>query len=113
MTTFANCATALSTNTKLASSVQTTASNAQAASAILTYFEAQYYCSGICMTPLFYYSLTLDNGFPKKACLLNIFTELSNSLLYLGAISLGGGFIMSMIWCCQYALWRTYEDEQE
>jgi len=80
---------------------------------ILTYFESKYQCSGICNTALFYYSLDLSIGIPTKVCLIYLKQEIGSSLVYLGIVSIVGGFLMSLIWCCQYALWRTYEDDEE
>jgi hypothetical protein len=50
---------------------------------------------------------------PTQICLIFLKTEIGSSLIYLGIVSLIGGFLMSLIWCCQYALWKTYDDDEE
>jgi len=39
--------------------------------------------------------------------------EIGDSLIYLGVVAVLGGIIMGLIWCCQYALWRKYPDDDE
>lgn len=52
-------------------------------------------------------------GMPDKICLIFLKQEIGSSLIYLGIVSIVGGFIMALIWCCQYALWRTFDDDEE
>ena len=78
---------------------------------ILTYFEDKYTCSGVCSPALFYYKLNLDRGVPSKTCLLYMKEEVGNSLSYLGISALVTGGTMFLIWVCQYALWRKYDEK--
>ena len=80
---------------------------------ILTFFEQKYACSGICNPALFYYSLSTSVGAPSIPCLVYLRSEIGDSLIYLGIVSILGGIIMGLIWCCQYAMWRKYPDDDE
>jgi len=80
---------------------------------ILTYFETKYTCTGVCKPTLFYYSIPINKGPPTTNCLSYLKQEIGSSLRGLGIASIVGGVIMGLIWCCQYALWRTYEEDEE
>ena len=74
-----------------------------------SFFEEQYQCSGLCTPALFYYSLDLEKGQPKKPCLLNLKDEVSNNLSYMGISSTLAGIVMLIAWCCQYNLWTKFD----
>ena len=67
---------------------------------ILNFFEKKYACSGICNPALFYYSLPISVGAPQIPCLVYLRAEIGDSLIYLGIVSILGGIIMGLIWCC-------------
>lgn len=79
---------------------------------VLTYFESKYQCSGVCTPSLFYYSLDLSEGIPKTTCLSHVKEEIGDSLSYLGITAVACGVVMFLIWCCQYSLWRKYDEEE-
>lgn len=81
--------------------------------ATIAYLENKYTCSGICKTPLFFFSLELMKGIPKETCLSHLKSEIGDSMTYLGITSLAVGLIMMLIWVCQYSLWCKYEDEDD
>jgi hypothetical protein len=62
--------------------------------------EPKYNCSGICNTPLFYYTLDLSYGQPTTTCQAAMLTEIGGTLYTLGILALAGGAAFSLIWCC-------------
>jgi len=77
----------------------------------LTWFENAYTCSGFCNPGLFYYSLDLDEGPPKDACLIHLKREIGDSLTYLGVCSIICGVLMCLVFSFQYMLWCPVEEE--
>jgi len=67
---------------------------------ILEFFEQKYACSGICNPALYYYSIPISKGAPTTPCLVFLRKEIGDSLIYLGVVSVLGGIIMGLIWCC-------------
>lgn len=65
---------------------------------LVQYFEQKYACSGICKTPLFYYSLDLSVGIPSTTCLMSLKSEVQQSVGYLGVTGLIIGIIMFFVW---------------
>ncbi len=72
-----------------------------------------YTCSGICRSSLFFYSLPTTFGTPDQTCLIFLKLEIRGSLNALGIVAIVTGCIMGFVWCCQYSLWRAYENEEE
>jgi len=68
--------------------------------ATIAYFEDKYTCSGICKTPLFFYSLDLTKGVPNETCLTHLKSEIGDSMTYLGVTALALGLVMMVIWIC-------------
>lgn len=75
---------------------------------LIKYFEDKYTCSGICKTPLFYYSLDLSQGIPSTTCLMSLKQEVQSSVGYLGVTGIIIGIVMFFVWTCQYCLWRQF-----
>lgn len=80
---------------------------------IMTYFEEKYECSGVCTPALFYYGLSLSDGIPTTTCLSYMKEEVGDSMMYLGVTGIITGITMFLIWICQYALWRKYDDQEQ
>ena len=77
---------------------------------ILGYFERKYTCSGICSTPLFYYTLHLEFGRPTDICLTQLKAEIGENILYMGVTAVVAGFAMFWSWVVQYLLWAPYKN---
>jgi hypothetical protein len=75
---------------------------------LIKYFEEKYTCSGICKTPLFYFSLDLSQGIPSSTCLMSLKREVQSSVAFLGVTAIIIGIIMFFVWTCQYCLWRQF-----
>ena len=82
-----------------------------AAQALVSYFEQNYQCSGICKTPLFYNSLDLKAGIPTKNCQEAIKKEMNSNVIYLGVTGVVIGVLLWFIWVFQYCLWKKFRDE--
>ena len=79
--------------------------------AFADYFEDLYQCSGICESPLFFYSLPLSEGKPDQVCLLHLKDEVQNNLSYMGIASIFAGLVMMFTFIFQYCLWADYENK--
>ena len=82
----------------------------QQAMNFIEYFEDSFTCSGICEQSLFYYTLPMSEGPPTTTCLINLKEKVANNLTYMGLTSIICGIIMLLTWCCQYMLWKEYDD---
>jgi hypothetical protein len=49
-------------------------------------------------------------GVPQTTCLSYAKKEIGDSLRYLGVAAFMCGLLMLCTWICQYALWRTYDE---
>jgi hypothetical protein len=47
---------------------------------IVAHFEKTYECSGLCGTPLFYFTQSVKNGPPTKACIVPAVNDISSTL---------------------------------
>ena len=87
-------------------------SQIESAMKILGYFEGKYTCSGICSTPLFYYTLDLDLGRPSQICLTHLKDEIGENILYMGVTAVVAGVAMFWSWIVQYLLWAPYKQPE-
>lgn len=76
----------------------------------ITFFEANWPCSGICDQALFYYTLPMSDGPPAETCLATLKEQVQNNLTYYGITCTIAGIIMFLTWICQYLLWKKYDD---
>jgi len=76
------------------------------ATGLMSYFEPLYTCSGICSTPMFFYSLGLSHGIPRTTCLYHLKAEINDSLTYIGVTALLAFAVLFMLWVAQYCLWK-------
>ena len=68
------------------------------ATGLMSYFEPLYTCSGICSTPMFFYSLSLSHGIPLTTCLYHLKAEINDSLTYIGVTALLAFAVLLMLW---------------
>jgi hypothetical protein len=60
---------------------------------IVTHFEDKYKCSGLCDTSLFYYTQSITEGPPTRACLLPAVDDISKSMQNLGTLFILTGIL--------------------
>lgn len=47
---------------------------------IVSHIEDKFECSGLCSTPLFYFTQSVENGVPKKSCIVPLYEDISLTL---------------------------------
>ena len=77
----------------------------------IEYFEKNYQCSGICETAMFYYTLNMEDGPPVETCNRYMKEFVSSNLTMVGIVTFLAGLVMLCLHCCQYNLWKKYDDE--
>lgn len=79
------------------------------ATKLVSYFEREFKCSGLCKPSLFYYGLPPSLGRPKQSCMLIFKREITNKLQYMGIVTFFAGVFTFVTWVLQYFLWRKYK----
>jgi len=57
---------------------------------------------------LFYLTRSVEDGKPTGSCIGNLKDELNREFAGLGAATLISGFLLLIIFMCQYCLWCKY-----
>lgn len=73
--------------------------------------EDLFDCSGMCRPSLFYFGLSIDNGFPRETCLMEFKEYLdNNSASYAGATNLTG-LLCLLIWFLHFGFYFRQKEE--
>lgn len=73
--------------------------------------EDRYDCSGMCRPSLFYFGLSIDNGYPRETCLMEFKEYLdNNSASYAGATNIAG-LLSLFMWFLHFGFYFRQKEE--
>ena len=69
---------------------------------VIKYVEGKYSCSGMCSTPLFYFTQSVEKGIPKEGCVKPFIEDVSKIFFELGVTIVLSGilFILMFLFVC-------------
>lgn len=77
----------------------------------ISYFENKYKCSGFCKPPLFYYTVSINQGPPTQGCFDQIVTDVEDLLNGLGLGPMVAGCLLFFSFFCMYPICGYNRDE--